>query len=328
MVVAAAVGTAVRRLVRIAALAFAAVSGPALAATHLLVIGGIGGEPRYDKLFQQQLDRIAQAGRTRLAKPGKVVALSGTAATRETITRAFADVARGMRATDNAIVVLLGHGSFDTEQYRFNIAGPDLTGAELQQLFETLPTQRQLIVNATSSSGAVAELWRSEERLIITATRSGNERNATRFGEHFAAALTGSEADTDKSGELSARELFDFATRKVADSYRDNGALATEHARIEGDFAEAFVVLPLRAAATVDAAAAALLEQRALLEREIALLRSRRDVIDEDDYLEGLEDLMRRLAELQQRIDQATQPGQGQTPEPATPAETSNDGPR
>lgn len=316
------------RLVRMATLALAVVSGPALAATHLLVIGGIGGEPRYDKLFQQQLERIAQAARTRLAKPGKVVALSGTAATSEAIVSAFAEFARGMRATDNAIVVLLGHGSFDTEQYRFNIAGPDLTGAELLQLFETLPTRRQLIVNATSSSGAVAELWRSEERLVITATRSGNERNATRFGEHFAAALTGSEADTDKSGELSARELFDFATRKVADSYRDNGALATEHARLEGDFAEAFVVLPLRAAATVNAATAALLEQRALLEREVALLRSRRDAIAEEQYLTDLEGLMRRLAELQQRIDQVTQPGQAPRPGQATSPGTSNDDPR
>lgn len=305
MDVAPALGAIVIRVIRtVAAVIVAAFAMRAGAATHLLVLGGIGGEPRYDKSFQRQLERIEQSARARLLKPGKVVVVSGAAATKEGIAAAFAEFGRNLRPTDSAIVILIGHGSYDGEQYRFNIAGPDLTGAELAQLFDALPAKRQLLIDTTSASGAVAESWLGAERLVITATRSGNERNAPRFGEFCAEAFTGSEADTDKNGDLSARELFDFATRKVTDSYRDDGALATEHARLEGQFAEAFVVMPLRAAATVDAATAKLLEQRAAMEREIATLRARREAMPEDDYLDALEELMRQLAELQQRIDQ------------------------
>jgi hypothetical protein len=302
-----ALGPIVRRVVRIVAgLIVTALATHAGAATHLLVLGGIGGEPRYDKLFQRQIERIEKSAQARLVRPGKVVVASGADATKAGIATAFAEFGRGMRAADAAVVILIGHGSFDGEQYRFNIAGPDLTGADLAQHFDALPAKRQLLIATTSASGAVAEAWRGEERLVITATRSGTERNATRFGEFCAEAFTSGEADTDKSGDLSARELFDFVTRKVTDSYRDDGALATEHARLEGRFAEAFVVMPLRAAATVDAATAKLLEQRAALEREIATVRARREAMKSDEYLDLLEPLMRQLAELQQRIDRAT----------------------
>lgn len=298
-----------KRLGQLCAALLFALSATAEAATHLLVLGGIGGETRYDKLFQRQVERIEQTARARIAKPGRVVALSGTAATKETIAGAFTDFIGGMRANDVAIVILIGHGAYDGEEYKFNIAGPDLSGAELADLFATIPVQRQLIVNTTSASGAVVELWRRDERIVVTATRSGTERNAARFGEYWTEAFTGTEADTDKSGELSAHELFDYATRKVADSYRGEGALATEHSRLEGQLAEAFTVLPLQAAATLGAAGTALLEQRRELEREIAQLRTRRAAMEENAYLEALQVLMLQLTNLQQRIDQETSSG-------------------
>ncbi len=65
--------------------------------------------------------------------------------------------------TTRFVVVLIGHGSFDGENYRFNLPGDDLTDTDLARLFDELPAQDQLIINATSASGAVIERWAEAE---------------------------------------------------------------------------------------------------------------------------------------------------------------------
>ena len=49
--------------------------------------------------------------------------------------------------------MLIGHGSYDGMDYKFNMPGPDLGGAELAALLDHIPATRQLVVNMTSSSG-------------------------------------------------------------------------------------------------------------------------------------------------------------------------------
>ena len=94
-----------------------------------------------------------------------------------------------VKANDSATVVLIGHGTYDGEEYRFNCPAPDITGSELAQLFDELPAKQQLIMNATSASGATIELWQRPERVVITATKSGGERTATRFAQYWAQAV-------------------------------------------------------------------------------------------------------------------------------------------
>ena len=42
---------------------------------------------------------------------------------------------------DQVLVALIGHGTYDGEEYRINLPGPDITGTELARLFDRLPAQ-------------------------------------------------------------------------------------------------------------------------------------------------------------------------------------------
>ncbi len=85
-------------------------------------------------------------------------------ARRDAVRREIKTLASRMNANDAVVVVLIGHGSYDGENYRFNLPGPDLTDTDLARLFDELPARDQLIINATSASGAVVERWQKPKR--------------------------------------------------------------------------------------------------------------------------------------------------------------------
>ncbi len=210
-----------------------------------------------------------------------------------------------MKATDSATVVLIGHGSYDGEEYRFNVPGADITGSDLGQLFEKLPAKQQLIVNATSSSGATVEQWQRPERVIITATKSGGERTATRFAQFWSQAVSSDAADVNKDEVVTAAEAFDYANRQVAASYKTEVALATEHARIAGDNTATFAVARIGSSAlsSSDPEVAALLAQRGQIELDLDGVKGRKAALNQDQYYDELEGVLVRLAMLQKQID-------------------------
>lgn len=167
-----------------------------------------------------------------------------------------------------------------------------------------MPAKSQLIVNASSASGATLESLTADGRTVVTATRNGRERNATRFAGHWAAALSSDEADINKNGSISAQEAFDYAARMTAESFESAGALATEHPELRGDTAAAFEVARLRERVAVTPAVDALYRRQATLEEEIAALRLRREELG-DDYLPQLQGLLIELATVQEQIDAA-----------------------
>jgi hypothetical protein len=136
-------------------------------------------------------------------------------------------------AEDALAVMLIGHGSYDGLEYKFNIPGTDITGAELASLLDNAPPARQLVVNMTSSSGGSVGFLRKPSRVLISATRTGTEKNATVFARYWAEALRDPAADTDKSESVSALEAFFFAQRKTGDFYESQKRLATEHSVLE-----------------------------------------------------------------------------------------------
>src|SRR6185503_18306453 len=101
----------------------------------------------------------------------------------------------------------------------FMIVGRDLSANDYAQLFNPLPTRNLVIVNMSSASGEFVKPLSGNGRVIITATRSGMEQNATRFAEPFIDALGNPEADTDKNGRASALEAFEYATKLVAKQF-------------------------------------------------------------------------------------------------------------
>lgn len=283
------------------------VGAPASAASHTLVVAGLGGEPEYEARFRAQAEQIAAVAVQLAQAPEQVTKLVGEAASRDAIRREMKALADRVEEGDAVMVVLIGHGTFDGEEYRFNIPGPDMTGSELQRLLAQLRAREQLIVNATSASGATIEKWASPGRVLVTATKSGGERTATRFAAYWAEALTTSNADLDKNEIVTASEAFEYASRQVEAAFEADVALATEHARIEGtDAAERFAVARLGSSAILssDPEVNALLAERGALERELDRVKSRRPTLSEDAYYDELEAVLVKFALLQRQIDE------------------------
>jgi hypothetical protein len=129
-------------------------------------------------------------------------------------------------------LVLIGHGTYDGKEARFNLRGPDVSATELAGWLR--PFQRPLaVINTGSSSAPFLNRLSATNRVVITATRSGNEQSYAHFGQYLAEAITNPEADLDKDGEVSLLEAFLLASHLTAEFYKVEGRLATEHALLD-----------------------------------------------------------------------------------------------
>jgi len=196
---------------------------------------------------------------------------------------------------DTLVVVLVGHGSFDERDYRFNVPGPDVTGTELGDWLAAVPPDRQIIVAATSASGALLKPLQAPRRTLVTATRSGGERNASVFARYLAEALGEAGADTDKDGYVSVLEAFRFAEHRVTGHYAERNEMATEHPTLQGPeptvrFARLEPSAPFAGSASAGRAAE--------LEAAIDALRADKANREPDAYFAQLQRLLLELAML------------------------------
>ena len=274
-------------------------------ASFTFIVAGLGGEPEYEKRFREQATAIAEAAEKAAGAPGHVVLLTGDQARRDSVRRELTAFAEKVKPSDSATIVLIGHGTYDGEDYRFNVPGADLTGSDLKQLFDRLTAKQQLIVNATSASGATIDLWQRPDRVIITATKTGGERTATRFAQFWVQAVTSDAADLNKDETVTAAEAFDYVNRQVAASYKSEVALATEHARIAGEQTAAFAVARIGGSAVSGAnpEVAALLAQRGQIEHDLDGVKERKAALSQAEYYDALEGVLVKLALLQKQID-------------------------
>jgi hypothetical protein len=207
-----------------------AVCGVLRADTYYLTIAGLGGEQEYEQRFSgwaSEIDKILKG------EPGaKVTTLSGAQATRANIESRMNELAKQAKADDSVVLFLIGHGSFDESDYKFNIPGPDLPATELGTLLDKIPAH-ELVINMTSASGGSIPLLQKPKRVVITATKSGTETNATVFPRYFIEALRDPATDTDKNEVITALEAFRYAEAKTAKFFEDLKRLATEHALLE-----------------------------------------------------------------------------------------------
>lgn len=304
--------SAARSLLRVSGALLCFLALPAGADTYSLVVSGLGGAPEYEQKFREQATTLVKAAHTLTGDESKAVALIAQQADRDSVRRELRALAAKAGPDDAVIVTLIGHGSFDGEEYRFNLPGPDLTAAELGALFDRLRAGRQLIVNASSASGAVIERWKNDRRIVVTATKSGGERSATRFPQYWVQALATPDADVNKDEIVTVAEAFDFAVRRVAGEFESDKSLATEHARLEGSNADRFQVARFGVAArvTADPELNEMFAQRVRLERDLDAVKQRRQSLAEDAYYDELEGVLLRIASLQRQIDakQVVQP--------------------
>ncbi len=301
----------------LALLLLAALSVPA--ATFYVTISGLGGEADYEQRFKMWADDI-DASLKKAGGDATVITLKS--ATREQIRARFAEIAKQAKSTDALVLTLIGHGSFDGVDYKFNLPGPDITGAELAALLDRVPATRQLVVNATSASGGSIESLRRANRIVIAATKNGTEKNATSFARYWAEALRDPAADADKNEAVSALEAYRFAQHKINEFYDAQKRLATEHCVLEdtgkgegervpsaengeGKLAGAFPVVRLgaNAAAARDPAKRALLDKKEQLEQAIDTLKYEKAALPADEYKKQLTALLLELAKTQEALD-------------------------
>lgn len=282
-----------------------------------VIINGAGGEPVYAKQFEQWTTELQSALSNRYGfRDGQLTVVAR--ATAEDVKRTFNQLKSQLQPNNVLFVFLIGHGSYDGKESKFNLVGPDLSAVEYNALLSSLPTNRVVVFNMASASGEFVKSLSAKGRIVITATKSGQESNATRFAGYFIAALNATDADTDQDGHVSVLEAFVYANRLTADFYTRAGRLATEHALLEdnGDGvghekAEAGEGLLARATyldslsideANANAATAKLLKERTRLEGEIEQLIARKSNMPETEYEANLERLFIELAKINRSI--------------------------
>jgi hypothetical protein len=283
----------------------------ARAALYITIVQGLGGQAAYDAEYTDSREKIEAASHS-LTDADHIFSFSGSDATRETLLKHFADISGRMTGEDRAAIYLIGHGSFDGETYKFNIPGPDLSDADLKNVLENFPGQNHFLVNTSSTSGAMLESIVGEgeaasnpDYIIVSATRNGNERNSTHFGRFFAEALTSEDADLNKNNNVSIEEAFNFASRSVETYFEEAGRLSTEHAQMRGDGAAQFSLSRLSEIQieSEDPVLNELLQQRLALDAEIENLQLRRNQMTNAEYIQQLQALVLRSAELSEQID-------------------------
>jgi hypothetical protein len=305
--------------------------------SHLLIVTGIGGEPQYAEAFHEAAATMARAARERYRVPDSNVVYLGEdpardakliagRSTKANVERAFATLARRARPDDQVWVILIGHGSSQGEESRFNLPGPDMGAADFKRLLAPLRTQKVAFVNASSASGDYVRALAGRNRAVVTATKSGLERNETVFARYFADAFASGEgadggvgADADKNGRVSLLEAFTYARREVARHYEQENRLLTEHAQLDDDgdgvpsgdpgaagarakdgaLAASLVLAgrgPAASGSSSDPRVAALSAERRAIEAKIDALRRRKDGMDAATYDRELEALLVDLA--------------------------------
>ncbi len=274
------------------------------AATYYVTVAGLGGEPDYEQRFQlwaQEIGRILKD-----APDAKLESLAGEFATGKNVRAMLERVAKSATREDSLVVMLIGHGTFDGVEYKINLPGPDLTGSEIAKLLDAVPCERQLIVNMTSASGGATEALRRPNRVVITATKSGTEKNATVFARYWVEALREPAADTDKNQTISAAEAFHYASRKTKEFYESEKRLATEHPVLDGEqSAGSFVVARFGAAAAFanDPAKRKLLARREEIEQQIDHLKLEKAAMPAAEYKKRLTALLLELARMQEDLE-------------------------
>jgi len=309
--------------------------------THVMVVVGLGGDAEYRQTFHGWASDLISAAQGRLGVDGDHVVYLGERpddapdlmdgrSTVEQLETSLEAMAQAAAPGDRVLIFLIGHGTGQGEEVEFNLPGPDLTPGALDRMLDRFQDRTVAVVNAASSSGPFLPVLSGPNRLVLTATRSAQERNETQFGRFFVDALTQDGSDLDKDGRVSLAEAFQYARREVDRYYESQNLLATEHAQLDdngdgegtgdlgggqgdlteeaadGRLARMFWIGsssgPGAGAQAQDSLAQAdpelrrLLEERADLERQVRELRALRGQMEEARYEAALEALLVELA--------------------------------
>ena len=201
------------------------------ASHEVLVVVGAAGEPGFESGFKNAAkawsEACDQAGADVLVV-GLEEAKSNLA--KEKIFQWIDDL--DTTAPIPAWIVYVGHGTYNGRDAHLNLRGPDISASELAGRIPEM--DRTLIfIHGGSASGPFLPAISGPNRIVISATRSGEEINYARFGEMFAQRIGNSSGDMDQDGQTSLLEAFLSAHHAVDTFYKEASRLASEHPLID-----------------------------------------------------------------------------------------------
>lgn len=204
-----------------------------------LIVEGAPGEAKYAELHAGWREKLAKVLRETYKIPEQqLIVLAGSGetslATADGVRAAITKFSGQVRPLDIVLIVLIGHGTWDGENAKFNLVGPDLGAAEWKALLDQL-TGEVVFVNTASASSPFLQELAGSKRIIITATAMPAQRFHTVFAQYFIEGLSQSDADIDRNGRRSIFEAFAYASLRVRQHHEQRGTLATERAMIDDD---------------------------------------------------------------------------------------------
>lgn len=317
-------GTAIAPLLMVLGMAAAAVTPASAEERYALIVSGATGGAGYEQQYARWTGAFTEVlvGPMKF-DPAHVTVLSeaadaSKAATAANVRRALDALRQTMKAGDLLLVLLVGHGTFDGSDAKFNLVGPDLESSEWASLLRPLPG-RLVVINGAAASFPFIERLAGPRRIIVSATDSAAQRFDTVFPEYFVAAFRDEAADIDKNGRVSIWEAFAAASGAVRRHYQQRGQLATERSLLDdnGDgigreaaqqgedgslASRTYLEAPEAGAAPTDEVLVDLLQRRASLLAEAEELQIKKSFMSSDEHAREFERVMIALARISRDI--------------------------
>ena len=276
-----------------------------------LVVSGATGGPEFGAQYLAWSDSLKRIFTQRFGiDADKVVVLAegddpAKASTADNVRKTVAQVQQQMKRDDLLVIVLIGHGTFDGVDAKFNLVGRDMESAEWATMLRPLPGT-VVVVNTTAGSFPFIERLAGPRRIVITATDSVAQRFDTVFPEYFVRAFEDDGADLDKNQRISIWEAFAFASSAVRRHYQQRGQLSTERPLIDdnGDgvgravaedgedgtaSSRTYLENAKPGAPETDEQLLKLLQRKSLLEAELEELRIRKTFLPAAEYAKEFE---------------------------------------
>ena len=181
-----------------------------------LIIGGAPGDALHGRHFADWLNRFNSVLKPSVSKPDDLILLTSQGevksrtgdATGASIQTAISNLVMRVEPGDQFIMVLVGHGLADGS---LALAGPDLSTATLAEALKPLKAKRQIVLDFSSSSGAIIPVLVQPGRILLTAN-TADQTSASEFAEFFLLALEAKPAGLAPS----LLDLFNTATFEYA----------------------------------------------------------------------------------------------------------------
>ncbi len=298
---------------------------PALG-SDVVVVVGTPGTPEFGQVFTQSAEAweaAAKSGEASLTTIGREA--PGETSDLKQLEEKLTALAK--HESKPLWIVLIGHGTFDGREAKFNLRGEDLSATMLAKWLDG--SKRPIaVINTSASSAPYIKALSKENRIVVTATKSGTESSYARFGQYLAEAINSPKADIDQDGTTSLLEAFLSSTKQVKEFYEKEGRVVTEQALVDdnGDglgtpadfFRGTRAVKPTKDGTEPDGLRAQqwhlvpseaernlpdeLRQQRDALETKLFALRAKKASMDEEKYFAELELITRALAKIYQQV--------------------------